>query len=842
MTRSFPKAAWTAAALLLGAASDVPGYEQPPDAFLAVKGERALVMGYADGLEAWAYPLQLFSGYRVRFHVEGRVEPYDGRLLLKRVERYAAETVRVYVGPDFVVRERIFVPRRRAGAIIRYEVEGRPALRIEVAFRPSLDLMWPGALGGQSVGWSDVLSGYVEREPLHGFSAAIVSTEATAHDDTANRTRPVSEDVRMVLTPRGAADRTGSASVVIGLDAKGAEGGTAGRLRGEEAALRRDAAEHAAEVLGGSLRIVTPDDAVNRALGSAALALDRAWVCGDALGCGAVAGYGPSRRGRRPQYAWFFAGDGLVAMQGMLAAGQHERARAELDFIARYQDRKTGMIWHEMSQSAPLIGWKKNYHYMYVHVDITPQYLAALEDYAATTGDRAFVRERWAGIAAAWRYARSIVDPASGMPRIPEGKQGQNEQDALRDDIRLTSTWIDGADGFARLARRIGKNGAAAEAERAAARARTAVATTGWDASRDFWLSGHGRDGAPVYAERPDASAVLTQGVFPDERVARVLDRLSAPDFLTDWGVRSLSARDPAYDPNPYASGSVWALGTSSVLTTFYKRHRALAAWPIWRGLAGWNTLDSAGHLHELLAGDLFHAERESVPEQTWSSAGLLLSAVRGLFGLEVRGGERVLRLTPHLPAGWDRVELNGVRVGADRVDLTMTRTDRGLTLSVANVGAPVLIEFSPALPLGARPVAARLDRVPLAFAQERHDTDAHAALRFTAAAGRTAVELDHDGGVEIEPVARPLREGDRSRDPKLVGARVDGDILTLDAWISPDGGAFDLGGARRPVAVAVEGAVLRDLGGGRSRIVLAGAASKEPRRAAISVRLAARP
>lgn len=179
-----------------------------------------------------------------------------------------------------------------------------------------------------------------------------------------------------------------------------------------------------------------------------------------------VAGYGSSRRGRRPQYAWFFAGDGLVAIKGMLAAGQYERARAELDFIARYQDCQTGIIWHEMSQSAPLIDWVKNYHYMYAHVDITLKYLAALDHYVTTTGDRAFVRDHWTGILAAYRYARSIVDPATGLPRIPEGKQGQNEQDVLRDDMRLSSAWIDAADGFARLARAMGKGALAVDADR----------------------------------------------------------------------------------------------------------------------------------------------------------------------------------------------------------------------------------------------------------------------------------------------------------------------------------------------------------------------------------------
>ena len=51
-------------------------------------------------------------------------------------------------------------------------------------------------------------------------------------------------------------------------------------------------------------------------------------------------------------------------MDGLVATGEYERARAELEFILKYQDRKTGMIWHELSQSAGSyrLGWKIPLH------------------------------------------------------------------------------------------------------------------------------------------------------------------------------------------------------------------------------------------------------------------------------------------------------------------------------------------------------------------------------------------------------------------------------------------------------------------------------------------------
>lgn len=804
--------------------ADVPRYEQAVTNFVSAKGERALVMGYADGLEIWAYPLQLASDYRLRFRVAGSVEPIDAASLLRRVDRNATEVVRTYVGADFVVRERLFVPRQQAGAILRYEVDGRPDVQVEASFRPSLDLMWPAALGGRSVGWDARRSGYVEREPLHGFSATIASREAIAHDDPVNSTRRSSDRFSMLLKPRAEADGRRRATVVFALDRTPDTDG-AEALRGGEAAARKDWADHAAEVLDRSLVVESPDPAVDRALASAVLALDGAWACNDRLGCGILAGYGPSRPGRRPQYAWFFAGDGLVAMEGMLSAGQFERAREELAFVTRYQDPRTGMIWHEMSQSAGLIDWVGRYHYMYVHVDITFQYLAAVRRYVAATGDTGFARQNWRALQAAWRYCTSVVD-ATGLPGIPPGKQGQNEQEDLRDDIRLSTLWIDAADGFAELAALTGRKPLAAQARTAAARARAAIAANGWDDAAGFWLSGHRRDGTPVRGLRPDAIGVLGQGVVSQDRTDRVLDRIATPDFSTDWGIRNLSAADPSYDPNLYGSGSVWGLGSAAVAEAFWQQHRPLNGWSIWRAMTAGDTLDSAGHLQEVMAGDLYHPEFESVPEQTWSSAGMLIAAVRGLFGLDVRPAERRVVFAPHLPGDWNAVTVRNVRVGGDRIALTLHRDDDGIDLAIDNPGAALTIDFDPMLPLGAELRGATVAGRPAQAIIAVHAQDRHARLRVAVAAGGvTHARIGYGGGVTIVPVSDPPEVGARSRNPIVVAASMSGDTARLDTWISRDGGADVLLATRRTPR-SVTGAQIRQVADGRYRLTLTAAGS----------------
>lgn len=794
--------AWIALCWATVAGAAAPTYSQSPDGFVSAKGERALLIGYRPRLEMWAYPLQLLTDFRVRFRVSGRVESLDADTLLRHVDRSATEVVRTYIGPDFVVHERLFVPRLLAGAIVRYEVEGRPDVAIEVGFRPALDLMWPGALGGQSIGWDAAHAAYVEREPLHGFTATIGSPQAIAHDGVDNATRQPRQTVAMLLQPRPVAGGPRAATLFIAADPPGTSLGTvAATLAAREPELRREAADHAEAVLAGSLRITTPDEATNRALASATLALDQAWACGPGIGCGVVAGYGPSRPGRRPQYAWFFAGDGLVAMRAMLDAGQHGRAREELAFVTRYQNKQTGMIWHEISQSAPLIDWEHKYPYMFVHVDITFQYLAAVQSYVDATGDFAWARDNWQALAAAWTYCTSLLDPATGLPTIPAGKEGQNEQDALHDDIRLSSAWIDAADGFATLARATGHAALAADAERRAARARASLARGGWDARRGFWLSGHTLGGAPVHSEHSDALGVLDQRVFAPAQANAVLNRIASPEFATDWGLRNLSANAAGYDPNLYGSGSVWALGTSGAATVLWHRHRPLAALGLWRGLIGWDTLDSAGHIHELLAGDLYHPEVESVPEQTWSSAGLVQSTVEGLLGIGVHSATRALTLAPHLPARWNAVSVEHLRVGAALLDLRLQRDAHGTSVRIVNAGTSITVDFAPSIPLGATLGPATVDGAAATAAPEPHPQDTHARLRFIAHHGTTQARIAYADGIEIALDDRPPAPGDASVRPRIVRTTLTGTELRIDAWIAaPEHDWFDVLTAMHPL------------------------------------------
>ncbi len=759
--------------------------------FVAVHGRRSVIMGYPEeGLEVWAYPLQLISRYKVSFKPVGAASEVAGTLLLRRVVYAPQSVTRIYAGPDYVVRETLFVPLEKSAAVIRYEVQSAHGVDVVVHFTPVLDLMWPGALGGQSTEWQASASGYVLREYTRGWTATVGSPEVIEHDSTANTTFNTGSQFSMTLRPHGeglstqsAWDKTTSATLVIAFDTldrvNSAE--TLRNLSTNWMAMQADAAAHYESLALTSVCIHTPDEEVNSAIAWSQIALDQAWVCNPELGCGMVAGYGPSRAGRRPQYDWFFGGDGLVAVDALVASGAYTRAREELAFIIKYQDKQSGMMWHELSQSAGSIDWSK-YPYMFVHVDITFDYLATLSRYVEASGDEEFARANWFSIASAYRYCQSVVRPSDHLPHIPAGKEGGDEQHRPDDDLGLSLGWIAASEGFAKLANAAGHGDEAANARQQSDLARIAVGEHYWDQKENFWVDGHTATGEPIFTRRSNYLEAAQQEVFTAKQNESALDQIATSRFVTDWGVRGGASGTPDFNPWAYSAASVSPLHSSHTATIYWQNHRPATAEAIWRSIVPTSHLDSPGHLHEVLAGTVYQPQAESVPEQTWSSAGFLEATMRGLLGIEVQGAKNKLTFRPHLPAQWSELSVDQLVLPHARVNLTMRQNVDSVDLQVTTDGAAATIDFEPELPMGSRLLHASCDEHPVPARLHTYAEDLHAELTIQTQAATTHCHLQLADGVELIVPATVPEVGDASNGLKIIHTQLVANRLLIDA------------------------------------------------------------
>jgi glycogen debranching enzyme len=765
-----------------------------PRRFISVHGRRAAIFGYpqgytedysSTGLEVWAYPVQILSSYCVTFRQPGTVTSIDGQTILRRIVYSPEAVTRVYAGPDFIVREKLFVPLDETGAIIRYEVESAHPIDIEIRFIPVLDLMWPASIGGQDAVWSSAASAYLLSELTHRFAASVGSPDIVAHDETPNSGQHVGRAPGLAFTIRAGGGHNQARVIIAGSGPGLNASAIATKLLKDGDSLEKAAVEHYDDLLNHALQIETPDADTNRALAWSEIALDQAWVCNPDLGCGLVAGYGPSRSARRPQYDWFFAGDGMIAVQALLAAGEYDRARHELEFIFKRQDQKTGMVWHELSQSAGLLDWTK-YPYMFVHVDLTFDFLNTVGNYFSATGDRDFVKAHWTSIQSAYEYCRSLLDAKDGLPRIPAEKEGGREQDQLTDELALSASWAGAAQAFADLSAATGHNSEAAQAGAASLQAIHAIGQRYWDERRHSWIAGYTHSGTPLIDRGIGPTQVRGKALFSEAQIDSLIGQLASSDFQADWGARGNASSAGTYDPDSYSRGSVWAVITAGTASQFWAEHRPATALPIWSALVPWSSLDSLGHMHEVVAGNFYHEEVESVPEQTWSSAGFFTAAVNGLLGLQVDGVSNRVTFAPHLPPNWNTISLRNLHVGASEISVRLFQSTSELRLEMNNKGAPVEVVFNPEIPLGAKLRRAQFGDRPITAMIEEHPQDEHAKVEFNLPHGSKSLTIGYKGGVALIPDPPRLLLGEASKALKITGINLRGGVYTVDVDYLP--------------------------------------------------------
>jgi hypothetical protein len=559
------------------------------------------------------------------------------------------------------------------------------------------------------------------------------------------------------------------------------------KLARDGVALQSEFAAHNQELEDNLLQVETPDRSVNQAIAWAQFALDQAWACNPDLGCGYVAGYGPNRGARRPQYDWFFAGDGLTTADAAIASGERVQARNELKFILRYQDKKNGMIWHELSQSASFLDWGNKYPYMFVHVDITFQFLGTVGRYVTSTGDVDFARQNWPAIEAAYLYCLSVIDPETGLPKIPSDKEGGNEQSHMSDDLGLSTSWVQAASSFARLAQLTGHTESVDQAMRAADRARAAIPLHYWSSANSFWISGHNVKGEPMAERRSGPAEALTQQLFSDQQTDSLLDQISSANFQTDWGARGIGEGSDAFNPESYAQGSVWPVHTAALAEAFWTNHRPVTALALWNSLLPSSRLGSMGHMPEVLSGSFYRPQIESVPEQTWSSAGFLEATFHGLLGLSIDSSAHRVRFAPRLPAQWNGISISHIKLSEGSLSFALHRDQDGLSLTINNPAEPFQLEFAADLPLGAVLRTTELNHHPVEGHLETHPQQTNALVEVTIPQGESTLRLGFEGGVSVIPDESEPRLGDRSVGVHIIDFQMKANAMTLVADVPAD-------------------------------------------------------
>jgi len=408
-----------------------------------------------------------------------------------------------------------------------------------------------------------------------------------------------------------------------------------------------------------------------------------------------------------PWFVTIFGRDSLVvSLQSMTVnpgfASGALRKLAELQATERddWRDAQPGKIPHEI-RFGELAHFRRVPHTPYYGTaDATPLYLIVLHEAWKWLGDLALLREyREVAIRCLdWidRYGDLDGDGFQEyQTRSPVGYENMGWKDAVDAVVSpdgnvvkqpkalcelqgyVFDAWLRMAEAFDALQ----EPDRAHRLRKKAARLRAHFEDRFWCDELGFYALALDPKKQPVRTIASNAGHLLWSGLVDPARAARVVPRFFESDMWSGWGIRTLSSRNPAYNPFAYQRGSVWPHDNGIIALGFKRYGFAAEAARVARDISEAASRFASHRLPELYAG--IERTPESFPvqylganvPQAWA-AGSAFHLLQAILGLRADGSQGRLYVDPDLPRWLPDVTLRGLAVGGSRVDVRFWREE----------------------------------------------------------------------------------------------------------------------------------------------------------------------
>jgi len=426
-----------------------------------------------------------------------------------------------------------------------------------------------------------------------------------------------------------------------------------------------------------------------------------------------------------PWFNCLFGRDSLIASLQMLVF-LPEIARNTLRVLTRWQgkkinewrDEEPGKILHELRTGEMACLGEIPMNPYYGSIDATPLFLMLAAEYVAWTGDLELVRELEPNLMAALEWIDRYGDAdrcgyVEYCKRSPKGLLNQGWKDSRNSIVNRDGTLVKPpialveVQGYVYAAKRsmawllslLGKKDMARRLQREAAALKTRF-------NRDFWLEDEGFYALALGSNKEPATSItsnpgqcLWTGIIRKDKAGRVVERLFANDMFSGWGIRTLSSQSSRYNPLGYHLGSIWphdnsliGMGLKRYGFEYELNELATALYDCCRAFDYYR-------LPELFCGvpRAAHSLPVRYPvacrPQAWA-AGTFMLLLQAILGLAPDAPENTLRIIrPRLPYWLEEVEIRGLKVGNNTVDLLYER-QRGRTKvsATAKRGVNVLL------------------------------------------------------------------------------------------------------------------------------------------------------
>lgn len=403
-----------------------------------------------------------------------------------------------------------------------------------------------------------------------------------------------------------------------------------------------------------------------------------------------------------PWFLVLFGRDSLIVSLQCLPVTQ-SFARGTLRALGNRQataiddrrDAEPGKIMHEIRRGE-LAYFKTIPHTPYYGTaDATALYLILLHQTWRWSGDRALVEEHLATAEACLSWIDCYGDrDGDGLQeyatRSPQGYENMGWKDAGDSVVHADGSLAKGPKalcelqaytyagwrGMADIFDVLGNPARATELRDKAAVLYNCFNDRFWDEALGCYVFALDGDKRPVRSIVSNVGHCLWAGIVRPDRARRVVERLLAPDMFSGWGIRTLSAKHPAFNPLSYHNGSVWPHDNAVCAMGFARYGFHAEAAKIAHAILEAGNCFAGAQMPELFAGYARGPEDfpvqypgANVP-QAWA-AGSVFLFLQALLGFSPDAAAGTVTTNAALPDWLPDLELRGLRVGKAQVDLT---------------------------------------------------------------------------------------------------------------------------------------------------------------------------
>ncbi len=336
----------------------------------------------------------------------------------------------------------------------------------------------------------------------------------------------------------------------------------------------------------------------------------------------------------------------------------------------------------------------------YGSIDATLYYPWLIREYVMGSGDRKSLEAWYPKIVEMieWSFSRDVDgdglldhgSSATGLLPIPD-TTWMDHIDRRKSAIEVQALWIKALESASELASITGDVENARKWGEKASELKHLITKRYWNEIEGYFYDTIRPHGEPDPSIRPNALIPIMLGYVGQDKAKRALSRISEPDMTTPWGVRTLSSRDPKYDPKAYHDGCVWPLVTGWAAAAHLRHGNLSEGFSLIKIMAR-QILNEAGMYAELYRGDREEPFNACIL-QAWSIASYLNSVLE-LIGISRNALEKSLQLKPRLPDELTNITLKRVRIGDSNLTITINRLIEKMSIHHLKGSTPIKVIY----------------------------------------------------------------------------------------------------------------------------------------------------